>query len=363
MKSQEISEMDVGELLHNPEILQALEIERTAEGVDNEFSSLVSHELRTPLTSIRGAIGLVLSGKIGTISPQVERMLEIALNNTDRLMKLTNIIESSPEAQGKILTPEDLERLRLGNDLQLAITNQELELQYQPIINLGTSKIQGFEALVRWRNHRLGCVSPCDFIPIAEETGLINALGIWVLQKACQQLHQWQQEFPRDNALSMSVNVSGYQLADPEFLSQVREVLRTIPVVPTSLRLEITESVLMENQATALHTLNQLKKMGIKLYIDDFGTGYSSLSRLHEMPLDVLKIDQSFIRQQKWDLVYTLMLLAHSQKLEVIVEGIETEFQWDNLVKLGCTQGQGYFFARPLDSPVAAQLLQDELSK
>lgn len=365
-------------------------------GIDKEnvddIISLISHELRTPLTCIRGAIGLLLSGKIGAIPQQGQRMLEIALNNTDRLVRLTNMIESNPEAQAKILTAEDLERLRLGNDLYAAVasalknnqsshstqpnattsplkqianveTNQELTLNYQPIVDLGTREITGFEALARWYNPRLGAISPAEFIPIAEETGLINDLGMWVLRTACKQLHQWQQEFPchspQKSPLTMSVNVSGIQLANPEFIMQVQAVLAEYPLQPTSLRLEITESVLMDDKGATLDTLNQLKKLGIKLYIDDFGTGYSSLSRLYELPLDILKIDQSFIRQQKWDLVYTLMLLAHSQKLGVIAEGVETQAQCDRLQDLGCTDAQGYLFSKPLDTVIATKFLRD----
>ncbi len=378
----------------NLDIDLAQDLDINDENVD-EFIALISHELRTPLTCIRGAIGLLLSGKIGAISNQGQRMLEIALNNTDRLVRLTNMIESNPEAQAKILTAEDLERLRLGNDLYAAVasafrnnhgtnakqndndaatlpisqianleTNQELTLNYQPIVDLDTKKITGFEALARWYNPRLGTISPGEFIPIAEETGLINDLGIWVLRTACKQLHQWQQEFPdhsfKQSPLTMSVNVSGIQLADPEFIFQVQAVLADYPLLPTSLRLEITETVLMENKGATLDTLNQLKDLGIKLYIDDFGTGYSSLSRLYELPLDILKIDQSFIRQQKWDLVYTLMLLAHSQKLGVIVEGVETQTQCDRLQSLGCTDAQGYFFSKPVDTVAATKFLTDK---
>jgi len=345
-------------------------------GNTDDLISLISHELRTPLTSISGAIGLLMSGKLGEISTQGQRMLEIALSNTDRLVRLTNMIESNPETQAKILTMQDLERLRLGNDLRSAVAsalrsstspeinpseNQELELNYQPIIFLPTGAITGFEALARWCNPRLGIISPAEFIPIAEETKLINSLGLWVLRTACQQLHEWQQEFPRQSSLSMSVNVSGIQLAEPDFISQVQLVLADYPLLPNSLRLEITESVLMENKQVVLDNLKQLKALGIKLYIDDFGTGYSSLSRLYELPLDVLKIDQSFIREEKWDLIYTLMLLAQSQRLGVIAEGVETKDQSNCLKNLGCAEAQGYLFSEPLNKITAAKLLADKV--
>ncbi len=340
-------------IIDNLNHLDDIAIEASTE----EFIAIISHELRTPLTSIRGAIGLLLSGKLGNVSQKGQRMLEIALSNTDRLERLTNVIESDPETQAKLITTEDLDRLRLGNDLRSAINRQELEVHYQSIVNLETTEIMGFEALVRWRNQRLGVVPPDQFIPIAEESNLIIPLGLFVLKTACQQLHQWQQEFPREIPLTMSVNVSGRQLEDPEFILEVQNILQEIPLAPNSLRLEITESVLMENQAIVLETLHQLKKLGIKIYIDDFGTGYSSLSRLYELPLDVMKIDKSFIQQQKWDLIYTLMLLAHSRRLDVIVEGVETKVQCDRLLELGCVHGQGYFFAKPVKAETATESL------
>ncbi|NJL90952.1 MAG: EAL domain-containing protein [Coleofasciculaceae cyanobacterium SM2_1_6] len=350
---------------HLPPALTSGLADKIVDNIDNiyidasteEFIAIISHELRTPLTSIRGAIGLLLSGKLGNISPKGKRMLEIALSNTDRLERLTNVIESDPETQAKLITTEDLDRLRLGNDLRSAIHRQELEVHYQSIVNLETSEIQGFEALVRWRNQRLGVIPPDQFIPIAEESDLINPLGLFVLKTACQQLHQWQQEFPRKRPLTMSVNVSGRQLENPEFILEFQKILQDIPLAPDSLRLEITESVLMENQAMVLETLHQIKELGIKIYIDDFGTGYSSLSRLYELPVDVMKIDKSFIHQQKWDLIYTLMLLAHSRRLDVIVEGVETKAQCDRLLELGCVYGQGYLFAKPVKAQTATEAL------
>jgi EAL domain-containing protein (putative c-di-GMP-specific phosphodiesterase class I) len=221
---------------------------------------------------------------------------------------------------------------------------------------LETHEITGFEALVRWQHPRQGVISPTEFIPLAEETGLIKRLGTWVLREACRQLHSWQQQ--SRPFLTMSVNLSSIQLSQPDLVEQVQEILQESGVAYGSLRLEITESAIIENQATAIATLRQLKALGIQLYMDDFGTGYSSLSRLHDLPIDVLKIDRSFVCQQKWDIIQAIMILSGSLKLKVIAEGVETPEELENLNRLGCTQAQGYLFSKPLDCQAAWALVK-----
>lgn len=329
----------------------------------HDFNALVSYELRTPLTSIRGALGLLLSGKLGTLPEQGQRLLEIAVNNTDRLVRLTAAIESDPELQPSQLTAAAMLRFQMEKDLRLALAHEEFKLCYQPIVCLDTEKIVGFEALVRWQHPQRGLVSPIEFIPVAEETGLIQALGLWVLRQACQQLHSWQQQFSSHPPLTMSVNLSSLQLCQPDLVMQVEQILQATKVAPGSLRLEITESALMENQATAIGTLNQLKALGIQLYIDDFGTGYSSLSRLHELPIDVMKIDRSFVHQKKWSIISAIMILASSLGLEVIAEGVETIEEQIQLEKLGCRYLQGYFYSQPVDSEAATKLLTPGVNK
>lgn len=325
----------------------------------DELAALVSYELRTPLTSIRGALGLVLSGQLGPLPKQTKRLLEIAVNNTDRLVRLTAALEKEQELHSRILNAAAMARFQIEKDLRLALAREEFQLYYQPIVRLESSEITGFEALARWQHPQRGMISPLEFIPVAEETGLIHPLGTWVLREACRQLHFWQKEFSSHSSLTMSVNISSQQLSQPNLVEQVQQILQESPVSTGSLRLEITESTIMENQVTASNVLHQLKDLGIVLYIDDFGTGYSSLSRLHELPIDVMKIDRSFIKQKKWDIIWAMMILAYSLGLEVIAEGLETEEEITSIKKLGCNLGQGYFYSQPINAQAAAALISN----
>ena len=254
-----------------------------------------------------------------------------------------------------------MSRLQLENDLRRAIERQELLLNYQPIVSLATGKITGFEALVRWQHPTRGIISPADFIPVAEETGLIIPLGEWVLQEACRQLASWQQQF-RDGPLTMSVNLSVKQFAQLDPIAQLEQLLRRAGCDRHSLKLEITESALMENERLVLATLEHLNSLGIELTIDDFGTGYSSLSRLHQLPVKTLKIDRSFISRMHLDrenaeLVRTIVSLAHNLGMAVTAEGVELAQQLAQLRDLKCERGQGYLFSKPLNSRAATELI------
>ena len=323
----------------------------------DESVSFLSHELRTPLTSIRAALGLLNSGKLDTLSQKSQRLLEIAINNTNRLERLTEAIENEIACPVNLLSSEAMDRLRLQTELSFALEQEQFELYYQPIVSIETERIIGFEALIRWQHPLRGLVSPAEFIPLAEETGLIGELGIWVLRQACCQLSRWQQQFQFDSPLTMSVNLSSLQLSQQDLVEQVQQILHQTGVAPECLRLEITESALIENAETALVSLEQLKALGIQMYIDDFGTGYSSLSRLQDLPVDVLKIDRTFVSQQKWDLIWVIMMLATNVGLGAIAEGVETAEELEHLKRLGCRQVQGYFFSKPLDSQGAGQLI------
>jgi diguanylate cyclase (GGDEF)-like protein len=246
-----------------------------------------------------------------------------------------------------------LERLELEADLQRAIERQQFQLNYQPIVSLSTGKIVGFEALVRWHHPKRGWVSPVKFIPLAEETGLIIPLGKWVLSEACRQLSIWQEQLSYRFPLSISVNLSGIQLWNPDVLQSIDEILDTLSLSGSSLKLEITESILMDKESEAKAVLEQLKQRQIQLSIDDFGTGYSSLAYLQSFPIDTLKIDRSFIsgieqQEKNLDITRTIITLAHSLELDAIAEGVETQEQLDILRALGCEYGQGYFFSPPL---------------
>ncbi|MEG4341822.1 EAL domain-containing protein [Microcoleus sp. A003_D6] len=255
-----------------------------------------------------------------------------------------------------------LEQLQLETDLQNAINLQQFHLNYQPIVSLATGQIVGFEALVRWRHPTRGLVSPSEFIPVAERTGLIVALGEWVLSEAVACLSKWQLQFPDYLSLNMSVNLSGIQLFAPNLLPLLDSLLQVHNLKGEFLKLEITESVLMENTEVAAGVLELLKARQIKVSLDDFGTGYSNLSYLQLLPIDTLKIDRSFVccleeGGKSLALLEAILNLASSLELEAIAEGVETQEQLIILRSLGCNSYQGYFFSRPLEEEGAVALL------
>jgi diguanylate cyclase (GGDEF)-like protein len=256
--------------------------------------------------------------------------------------------------------------LQVEKDLRLAIEQEEFCLHYQPIVSLINGEIVGFEALVRWNHPQRGLVSPAEFIPIAEQTGLITSMSWWIFQAACCQLREWQLRFPYYRDLTMSINLSGKQLEQLGMVERMDRILQEVGVDAASIKLEITETSLKETPALVT-ILNQLKVMGFQLAIDDFGTGYSSLSRLHQFPIDTLKIDRSFINQMSRNpkglaIVEAIVILAQHTHLTTISEGIETIAQLEQLQNLNCEFGQGYLFSKPLDSNAAYTLLAQNVT-
>ena len=254
--------------------------------------------------------------------------------------------------------------LQLETDLRWAIERHEFRLYYQPIVQLDSGTVVGFEALIRWQHPQRGLVSPAEFIPIAEETGWIIPIGQWVLQEACAQLAQWQLEVGAQTPLSMSVNLSGKQFSQPDLIESIENILRQSNLAPGSLKLEITESAIMEDAQTVTNRLIELRQLGVKLGLDDFGTGYSSLSYLHRFPLDTLKIDRSFVARlledgENREIVRTIVALGKNLGMDVVAEGVEEAQQLSDLRGLNCQHGQGYFFARPLPAQEAIQVLRD----
>lgn len=250
-----------------------------------------------------------------------------------------------------------IRRLQLEQDLRKALVQKEFCLYYQPIVSLITGKIKGFEALVRW-NHPKGRIYPDIFIPVAEETGLINPLGWWILREACSQLKSWQDQFS-EILLKMNVNFSPVQFQQVNLFERIAQILEETGVNKNTLNIEIIETCLLKTENL---NFKDLKEIGVKLCIDDFCTGYSSLRMLRDLPIDTLKIDRSFVsdlteKHGDTTLVKTIILLGESLKIEVVAEGIETQEQIKILQKLKCNWGQGYFFARPLDSQKATQFL------
>jgi diguanylate cyclase (GGDEF)-like protein len=246
-----------------------------------------------------------------------------------------------------------LRRLELQNELQRAVMNREFTIQYQPIMELKSGRIAKVEALVRWEHPSRGLIPPMDFIPAAEETGLIVEIGRYVLEQACRQVQQWQVQDEECRALEVSVNVSARQLQDSALARDVAAALRQSGLDPQNLTLEITETVLMGDVEASINRLRELKDLGVRLAIDDFGTGYSSLSYLQRLPIDVLKIDRSFVKvigggTEDSALVSAIVKLGHAFGLESVAEGVETAGQLAALTAMSCDRAQGYYFAKPL---------------
>ena len=255
-----------------------------------------------------------------------------------------------------------LDKLELGSALRRAFDRDEIFVQYQPIIDLVTGQVVGAEALARWNHPERGPIGPDTFIPLAEETGLIVELGDRVLLAACRQVRAWQLEHRPNSPLSVSVNVSPVQLIQPDYVERVAFALHESGLTASSLVLEITETTLMRDTDRCILTLSALRAIGVRIAIDDFGTGYSSLSYLHQLPVDILKIDRSFVAAIETgsadrSLAPAIVSLAGALDLVVVAEGVETEFQGDTLRDVGCELAQGYYFARPLDSDAMELLL------
>ena len=255
-----------------------------------------------------------------------------------------------------------LARVHLESRLKVAVERDEMVLHYQPIVSLETGHILGFEALLRWEDPDRGTVSPDEFVPVAEETGLIVPIGWWGLEEGCRQLKEWQDRFPRDVPLTMAINLSARQFEQADLVDQIATRISRYGIPPASLHIEITESSLMSNLAGSSAVLQQLWDRSLRLHIDDFGTGYSSLSYLCRLPIHTLKIDRSFVdRMSEGDsdleIVKTIVRLAKNLDLSIIAEGVETEDQLKQLIELGCEEAQGYLFSRPVESAVAGDLL------
>ncbi|PSN77554.1 diguanylate cyclase, partial [filamentous cyanobacterium CCP4] len=258
-----------------------------------------------------------------------------------------------------------LQRLQLEQELRHAIDAGELVLYYQPIFQLNTQEISGFEALVRWQHPDRGLIAPDRFIPIAEETGLIVPLDRWVLSQATRQLALWHQRYPHQGELTVSINFSVKDLLRNDLLSDLTSILAQTELQGHHLNLEITESTLIEDIQSMVAILQQLKPYGFTVTIDDFGTGYSSLSYLHQLPVDALKIDRSFVmtmeaNRRNSDIVETIITLSNRLGLAAIAEGVETQTQFEHLHHLGCELAQGYWFAPPLPAAAAETLLASQ---
>ena len=307
---------------------------------------------------VTASIGIALSST-GYSRPQdVLRDADTAMYRAKALGKARFQIFDSAMHLGAV------KLLQIENDLRRAIDRSEFELHYQPIVGIDNCALRGFEALIRWRHPEKGLISPVDFIPVAEETGMIVPIGRWVLQEACRQAADWQATFT-NQPVCISVNISGRQFSQPDLVDQVPSALRQSKLKPANLILEITESVVMQNPEVTITMLGRLKDLGVQLNIDDFGTGYSSLSYLQRFPVDTIKIDRSFVsrmseRAENAEIVRTIVALAHNLNMKVTAEGIETPEQLAKLQELHCESGQGFLLSRPLSATAVTEMLTSE---
>jgi diguanylate cyclase (GGDEF)-like protein len=328
------------------------------------IASQIQQQLSTPIKIAEYSI--LVSTSIGIATPDTN---DLSANTTNGLLQSLQNAELAmyqAKARGQAcnqvfesrLHLQSLEKTRSEDDLRKALEQDQFVLYYQPLVQLIDQQLIGFEALIRWEHPLRGLISPGDFIPLAEATGLIIPIGWWVLRSACEQMVQWQKNSAA-KSIFVSVNITGKQFSQPYAGDIIAQILMETGLNPKYLKLEITESEIIENIALVLPTVERLKSLGVQLSMDDFGTGYSSLSYLHCLPVDTLKIDRSFIQGMESDrhqleLVKTIIKLAEVFELDLIAEGIETQTQCAELIELQCKYGQGYLFSKPVNSAIAA---------
>jgi diguanylate cyclase (GGDEF)-like protein len=340
------------------DIGNASDATRVADRIQRELTqpfNLSGHEVFTS-----ASIGIALSASGYEEVDDLLRDADIAMYRAKALGKARyEVFDTAMHARAMAL-------LELETDLRRAIERNEFRLYYQPVVNLETGRIAGFEGLVRWQHPQRGLIGPAAFVPIAEEMGLIIPIGRWVLKEACRQMQEWQERFPGTRDLTISVNLSGKQFAQARLVEDVSQALKESGLAPGRLRLEITESAVMENAASAMAMIEQLRGLDVKIDIDDFGTGYSSLSYLQRFEVDHLKIDRSFVsnigsdRGENAEIVRTIVTLARHLGMDAVAEGVETQDQLRMLQELGCGSVQGFLFAEPVSRDEAEGLLKDD---
>ena len=331
------------------------DVEAIAKDIQNSFSKPFFLGDKEVFAS--ASMGIAHSDNNYKTPEEILRDSELAMYRAKRGGKYQSIV-FQPQFRQSSLSPIDLD-----TDLRRALDRDEMELHYQPIISMRDRTISGFEALLRWSHRSRGVISPNEFIPLAEETGLIYDLGQWVLGKACKQIAAWNKSKEKEDQLEISINLSSRQFSYPNLVEGIVENIEKSGFDAEFLKIEITESALMQNAQRSVSMLNQLKDLNIKVCVDDFGTGYSSLSYLHTFPIDTLKIDRSFVHDmsrnfRNMEIIRTIIMLAHNLKLDVIAEGVETGEQDAQLSALGCQFAQGFYFSRPINSSDAALLIQ-----
>ncbi|MDJ1175559.1 putative bifunctional diguanylate cyclase/phosphodiesterase [Roseofilum capinflatum] len=347
-----------------------------------EFAVILQSSEQQELTYLADRLQQALSESFFLHQQSVAITLSIGIAMTEREQHYTpeNLLRDAhtamyrAQALGKEryqvfsagMLEEVVDRFTLESDLRQGIAAQEFVLYYQPIVDLKTEKIAGFEALIRWQHPRQGFVSPFKFIPLAEETGLILPLGEWICQQACHQAAYWQQLCPQHPPM-VSINLSGRQFEQPNLSQDLARIIREVGIEGSNLKFEITESMVMGDVEEAIDLMLRIKSLGCKLGLDDFGTGYSSLSHLRRFPIDTLKVDKSFVQKmgashEDREIVRMIVSLGHTLGMDIIAEGVETQEDAEALRLLNCELGQGYFWAKPLPSDRATELLQQQYS-
>jgi diguanylate cyclase (GGDEF)-like protein/PAS domain S-box-containing protein len=308
---------------------------------------------------ITASIGIALS------TPGYEHAEDVLRDADTAMYRAKSLGRARYEIFDKGMDAKATDLVQIETDLWCALERDELTLDYQPIVSLRTGRIAGFEALLRWLHPSRGMVSPLDFISVAEETGLIIPMGQWVLNQACRQTREWQKRYPQKPPLNISVNLSPKQFMQRDLIDQISLALDSGGLSPASLKVEITEGMVMQNVESTMQMLGQLQALGIAISLDDFGTGYSSLSYLHRFPISTLKIDQSFVssmsnNQESLEIVRTILGLARNLKMEVIAEGVETLEQAVELRAMNCEYGQGFYFSKALNANSAVEFLSSD---
>ncbi len=331
-----------------------------------DVAERIAERLREPFDLVEREVTVDLSTGIALSGPEHTRPVDL-LRDADVAMYQAKTAGAKYEVFRASMHAQALERLELEEDLRQAIESRDFEVYYQPKVTFRTGRVAGVEALVRWGSSKRGLMMPSEFIPVAEETGLIVPIGNQVLKEACGQLREWQMHRGVSSALKMCVNLSVRQFQHPNLIDDIGWILQSTGLRPDSLQLEITESLVMEDEQHAIETLDKLKTLGVLLSIDDFGKGYSSLSYLKDLPVDSLKIDGSFIQRMDQEaadaaIVRSMIDLAHTLDLEVIAEWVANGRQSALLREMGCDLGQGYYFSEPLPGERVARLLAERLS-
>ncbi len=329
------------------------------------FAGLIKHKLAVPFnlsgrqvfTSV--SIGIAMGNERYEEAEDILRDADIAMYYAKERAKPYDIFDTTMHTRAVNL-------MQIETDLRHAVERQEFVAFYQPIIALDTMKLSGFEVLIRWNHPTRGLVPPNEFIPISEENGMIVPMTLWILRESCRQMVSWHSIEPSNKNLTVSVNLSGKHFAHNNLVEDIRKIIGETRIPPQCLKLEITESAVMENAEKTIAMLKQLKELGVQLSIDDFGTGYSSLSYLHRFPIDTLKVDRSFVGtmedgSENGEIVRTVIALAKTLGMDVVAEGIETIHQLHQLQILGCEYGQGYLFSRPVPCEEAERLLENKM--